>query len=84
MAIWTLESAKYANFCVPAAVAVGFIPFFQDPSSEKALPWFFWSVATCMGVVIVALRPDGRKKTDFIQPIMFAVLHTGMFLLVVL
>ncbi len=81
--IWKLGSAKYANLCVLTAVAIGFIPFYRDPSGEQVLPWLLWSLAFFTGVVVVGLRPEGRKNADFIQPVIFALLHVGVLLLIV-
>ncbi|MBX4181713.1 hypothetical protein KW807_02515 [Candidatus Parcubacteria bacterium] len=78
--IWKVGSAKYANFCVIAAVAVGFVPFFKDPSGERVLPWLCWSIATCIGVAVVYLRPKDRKNSDFIMPVSLAALHTGVLI----
>lgn len=85
--VWKLGSAKYGNFCVIAGVAAGFIPFYRtlwsNPHAEQAPAWILWSAATALGVVVVALRPEGRKKSDFVQPTIFSLLHVAVLVLIV-
>lgn len=85
--VWKLGSVKYANFCVIAGVTAGFIPFYKvlwhNPHAERPLAWILWVFATGLGVVVVAMRPESRKKSDFIQPAIFWLLHASVLVLII-
>lgn len=84
--VWKMGSAKYANYCVLTAAAAGFVPFvpkvWANPGSENWVAWLLWSTATTLGVVVVWMRDRG-VRSDYVMPVSLAVLHTGLFLLIV-
>jgi hypothetical protein len=80
---WKFGSAKYANYCVLAAITSGFVPFYKvlwsNPKAESPLAWGLWTLSTTLGVIVVSMRK--HKKSDFVMPSVLAILHSSTFVL---
>ena len=77
--VWfCFKSATYANLILQASVMVSFVPTYRgvwsDPSKERPLPWYMWTVAYCLGIAVVILRWKGQYQ-DLVYPINCLVLH---------
>jgi len=74
---WVYGSALYANLLLILMAIVSFVPLmigvWFNPTIEDALPWYLWSVAYAVLVIVVILRWE--KWEDLIYPIVFFVLH---------
>lgn len=75
---WIFRSATYANLILQICILVSFIPTYRtvwnDYRTEKALPWFLWSLAYVFVLVAVILRWRGQVQ-DLVYPINCFVLH---------
>jgi hypothetical protein len=74
-----LQSATYANLIIQAAVLIGFVPTWRTAKTERRLPWFIWTTAYVLGVIVVVLRWSGHWQ-DLVYPVMcmFAHLVVGL------
>lgn len=75
---WQFHSATYANLILQGSIAVSFVPTYrgvwQNPRNEKALPWFIWSSAYIISLLVIFLRWQGQYQ-DLVYPINCLVLH---------
>jgi hypothetical protein len=74
-----LKSAAYANLILQAGVLLGFVPTWRTAKSERPLPWFIWTAAYVLGVIVVAMRWTGHWG-ELVYPGMciFAHLEVGI------
>jgi len=81
---WEYQSAAYANFIVVVADALAFFPMYRglwsNPSLEYPLPWFLWTLAYALTVLVIALRWNGHYQ-DLVSPICMVFLHLAVGLL---
>ena len=82
--VWQLSAAACANMMVQLAIAIGFIPTWKavrrNPLCEQPQPWWMWSSAYCIALVVVVLRWHGHW-TDILLPINCIILHASVPLL---
>jgi hypothetical protein len=75
---WYYKSATYANLILQISIAVSFVPTYRgvwkDPRKEKALPWYIWSSAYVLSVIVIILRWQNQYQ-DLAYPINCLVLH---------
>lgn len=75
---WYYQSAMYANLILQGAVALSFVPtlrgVWNDPSCEKALPWWIWSSAYIFLIAVVMIRWN-NQYADLAYPTNGLVLH---------
>jgi len=78
--VWQLSAAACANMMVQLAIAIGFIPTWKavrrNPLCEQPQPWWMWSSAYCIALVVVVLRWRGQW-TDVLLPVNF-FLHASV------
>lgn len=81
---WGYRSATYANLLLQVCIVISFIPtihgVWEDPKNEKALPWFIWSSAYILTIIVVFLRWQGQYQ-DFVYPINCLLVHGGVGIL---
>jgi hypothetical protein len=81
---WYYKSAMYANLILQASVAVSFVPTYRgvwkDPMKERALPWYIWSSAYILSIIVVALRWHNQYQ-DLVYPVNCLILHAVVGLL---
>lgn len=81
---WYYKSATYANLILQASILVSFVPtcrgVWNDPRKEKALPWYLWSSAYLLSIIVVALRWRNQYQ-DLVYPIGGFILHAVVGLL---
>ena len=80
--IWIIfKSAMYANFIALIGASIAFIPtyksVFSNPKNEPPLPWFLWSVAFFLLLLVVLLKFDGTWG-NFVYPGSMLILHFGV------
>ena len=85
--VWSLEenkSAMWTNFLILFAVSLGFITTYRgvlkSPKNEPFLPWFIWSIAFFLQIIVVILAWDGKFQ-NFAYPVSMTVLHLGVALI---
>lgn len=83
--VWrAYRSATYANLILQICILISFIPTYRgvwkEPSNEKALPWFVWSSAYILTIIVVFLRWQGQYQ-DLVYPINCLLLHGGVGIL---
>jgi hypothetical protein len=75
---WYYKSATYANLILQASVAISFVPTYRgvwkNPKKEKALPWYIWSFAYVLSIVVIAMRWKGQYQ-DLVYPVNCLILH---------
>lgn len=75
---WYFNSATSANLIMQVAVLISFVPTYrgvwQDPKTEKALPWFIWSSAYILSIAVVVMRWQGQYQ-DLVYPVNCLILH---------
>ncbi len=83
---WWYKSATYANLILQLSVAISFVPTYRgvwrNPSVEKAFPWYLWSSAYILSIVVIILRWNGQY-VDLVYPINCLFLHLAVGLLTV-
>jgi hypothetical protein len=76
---WLFRSATFANLLLQATIIIAFIPLIEgvwrNPSIEKPLPWWLWSIAFTLNIGVVLMRWNGQWQ-DLGYPINVFVLHT--------
>ena len=81
---WANRSATYANLILQVCIFISFIPTYRgvwrDAALEKSLPWFIWSSAYILIIIVVFLRWRGQYQ-DLVYPINCLVLHAGVGIL---
>ncbi len=81
---WWYQSATYANLIVIVAVAIAFIPLYRgvwkNPTLEKPLPWYVWTMAYAVVTVVVVLRWKGQYE-DLVYPVSMFFLHLAVGLM---
>lgn len=81
---WAYRSATYANLLLQVCIFISFVPTYkgvwQDSSNEKSLPWFVWSSAYILNIIIIFLRWKGQYQ-DFVYPVNCFLLHFGVGIL---
>jgi hypothetical protein len=79
--VWELSTAAYANMLAQFAIAIGFIPTWKavrrDPLCEHPQPWWMWSSAYCVALVVVILRWRGQWS-DVLLPVNCIILHASV------
>ena len=81
---WTYHSATYANLLLQVCILISFFPTLRgvrkNPENEKFLPWFVWSFAYILNIIIVFLRWKDQYQ-DFAYPVNCFFLHffVGVF-----
>jgi len=74
---WAYRSAVYANLLLQICIIISFIPTYRgiwkDPNKEKAWPWFVWSLAYIIQIIIVFL--EWKAWYQLVYPINCLVLH---------
>lgn len=80
--IWVVfRSAAYGNGIAVIAESLGFVPLcravWNNPSTEKALPWYIWSFSYAMLAAVVALDWSGHPA-EFIYPGTMCALHLSI------
>ncbi|MHB8831307.1 MAG: hypothetical protein ACYC44_04300 [Patescibacteria group bacterium] len=75
---WGFKTATIANLILQICVILSFIPTFsgvwKNPRIERAPPWFIWSSAYILSIVLVFLRWRHQPQ-DLAYPINGLVLH---------
>jgi len=75
---WYFKSATYANLILQASLAVSFVPTYRgvwkEPLKERALPWYVWSAAYVLSIIVIVLRWKGQYQ-DLVYPINCLILH---------
>lgn len=75
---WYFKSATYANLILQASVAVSFVPTYRgvwkNPLKERALPWYIWSFAYVLSIIVIIMRWKGQYQ-DLVYPINCLILH---------
>ena len=84
-ALWYYyKSATIANMIIQVAVLISFIPTWRgvikNPKIERVFPWFLWSAAYIVNIVIVLLRWKSQPQ-DLVYPINCLILHGSVGLL---
>ena len=78
---WAYHSATYANLLLQVCIFISFIPTYHgvwgNATNEKALPWFIWSSAYILTIIVVSLRWQGQYQ-DLVYPVNCLVLHAGV------
>lgn len=82
--VWYIfQSASWANVILQLGVVVSFIPTYRglikDPFKEKSLPWFVWSSAYVLSLIVIILR--WQQWQEVVYPIGGFILHFGVGLL---
>ncbi len=81
---WQYNSATYANLILQGSIAISFAPTLRsirlDRTSEKPLPWFIWSVAYVLSIVVIVMRWRGQWQ-DFVYPVNCLMLHAAVGLM---
>jgi hypothetical protein len=58
--LWKLTDSSLANLMIQIAIIVGTVPtilgVWRDPSVERPLPWFLWSLSFVCAIVVVTMR----------------------------
>lgn len=58
--LWKLTDSSIANLMIQIAIIVGTIPtilgVWRDPSVERPLPWFLWSLSFVIAIVVITMR----------------------------
>jgi hypothetical protein len=82
--VWSLEenkSAMWTNFLVLFAVSIGFVTTYRgvlrNPKNEPSLPWFIWTTAFFLQIIVVILAWDGKFQ-NFVYPVSMTILHLGV------
>lgn len=79
MTVWLIfHSAIYANMILQFCILISFTPtirgVWQNPKMEKCLPWFIWSSAYIINMIIVFSRWQGHPL-ELVYPINGMILH---------
>lgn len=81
---WYFSSAKFANLILQGAVAISFAPtlrgVWKNPRMERALPWYLWSIAYVLVLVVITMRWRNQYE-DLVYPINCLILHAAVGLL---
>lgn len=81
---WWFKSATYANLILQLSVAISFVPTYRgvwkNPAIERALPWYIWSAAYVLSIVVIAMRWR-EQYVDLVYPINCLILHVAVGLL---
>ena len=84
LAWWWYHSATYANLILQLAIAISFVPTYRgvwkNPAVERALPWYLWSFAYILIIIVVALRWRDQYQ-DLVYPVNLLLLHAAVGLL---
>jgi hypothetical protein len=74
---WRYDSAVYANLFLVFIAIISFIPIiihvWKDPMVEDATPWYLWTVAYFILIIVVLIRWE--KWEDLVYPTVFVFLH---------
>lgn len=80
---WLYHSATYAHLVAMSSVIISFIPIiwdtWNDPRSEKPLPWLIWSSAYAVATIVVFMRFE--KWEDVVYSGMYFVCHLPVLLI---
>ncbi|MEA1925749.1 MAG: hypothetical protein U9M90_00685 [Patescibacteria group bacterium] len=81
---WYYKSATYANLILQFSIAVSFVPTYRgvwnNSLKERALPWFMWSSAYILSIIVVILRWQSQYQ-DLVYPVNCLILHAVVGLL---
>lgn len=81
---WWYHSAICANLILQLSVAISFVPTYRgvwkNPATEKAFPWYLWSFAYVLSIIVVVLRWQGQY-VDLVYPVNCLILHAVVGLL---
>jgi hypothetical protein len=84
LAWWWYHSATYANLILQLSIAISFVPTYRgvwkNPAVERAFPWYLWSSAYILSIVVIALRWEGQYQ-DLVYPVNCLLLHVAVGLL---
>ncbi len=84
LAWWYFKSATYANLILQISILISFVPTYrgvlEDPRKERALPWYLWSTAYLVGMIVILLRWQ-NQYVDLIYPFLCFLLHAPIGLL---
>lgn len=75
---WYYNSATYANLILQVSIAISFVPTYRgvwnNPRKEKSLPWYIWSSAYILSIIVIILRWQNQYE-DLVYPLNCLVLH---------
>lgn len=78
---WWYHSSTYGNLILQPAIAVAFVPtlrgVWENPSNERALPWYIWSSAYILLLFVVFLKWAGQYQ-DLAYPVNCFILHAAV------
>lgn len=84
LAWWYYKSATFANLILQVSIVISFVPTYRgvlkDPRKERALPWYLWSTAYLVGMIVVFLRWQNQYE-DLVYPFLCFLLHAPVGLL---
>jgi hypothetical protein len=76
--LWKLTDSSLANLMIQIAIIVGTIPtilgVFRDPTVERPLPWFLWSLSFVVAIIVITMR--GTSWVAYASPI----IQMGMYI----
>lgn len=80
---WAYHSAIYANLLLQICIIISFVPTYRgiwkDFSIEKAWPWFVWSSAYILQIILVFLKWEIWYQ--LVYPVNCLILHAGIGML---
>jgi hypothetical protein len=75
------KAAMWANFLILLSVSIGFITTYRgvlkNPKNEPTTPWFIWSTAFLLQIVVVIIAWNGKYQ-NFAYPASMLILHFGV------
>lgn len=78
------KSATCANLILQISIVISFVPTYrgvlEDPKKERGLPWYMWSTAYLLNLIVVLLRWQGQYQ-DLVFPSLCFLLHAPVGLL---
>ncbi|MEK7159187.1 MAG: hypothetical protein AAB766_01665 [Patescibacteria group bacterium] len=78
---WYFSSAKYTNLILQGAAAISFAPtlrgVWKDPLKERALPWYIWSFAYVLNLIVISMRWRNQYE-DLVYPVNCLILHAAV------
>lgn len=83
---WQFKSATYANLIIQLTVIISIIPTFVGTLKhnvvETPLPWFLWSMAYSLSIIVIILRWQHQLQ-DLAYPLVSLILHCGVGVVVI-
>jgi len=78
---WYYQSAAYANLILQLSILISFIPTYKgvwrDSKKEKSLPWFIWTSAYVLSLIVIYMRWEGQWE-ELAYPVNCFFLHVGV------